>query len=92
MGGFYDGRVAFAAEYVAGQAGGEFLVELFGVTHASAQDDDVRVDYVDDGSQASGQVFQVLVQGFGGLRVAMPGMFNNGMGGQLLAGAQFVGE
>jgi|GEM_PF-2437247 hypothetical protein len=43
-------------------------------------------------SQAPGQVFQVLVQGFSGLWVSVSGIFNNGVGRQLLTGVQFVGE
>lgn len=92
MGGFYYGRVALAAKYVTGQPCRKFPVELSGVAHASAQHDDVGVNHVDYGGQAAGQVFQVLVQGFAGFRVAIAGGFGDGVGGLLVAGTQLVGE
>ncbi len=92
MGGFYDGRITFTTKHIAGQPSGQFPIDLFSITHAATQHDDVRVQHVDNGGQAPGQVLQVLLQGVGGLRVAISCVFNNGVSGQLLSGAQFVGE
>jgi len=89
---FGYGRVTLTTKHVAGKLSRQFPIDLFRITHAVTQHDDVRVQHVDNGGQAPGQVLQVLLQGVDGLRVAISCVFNNEVGRLLLAGAQFVGE
>ena len=92
MGGFHNRRITLTPKHIARKPSRQFPIYLFRITHAATQHDDVRVQHVDNGGQASGQVLQVLLQGFGGLRIAISGVFNNDVSGQLLSGAQFVSE
>jgi len=92
MGGVHNRRITLTTKHIAGKLSGQFPIDLFSITHAATQHDDVRVQHVDNGGQAPGQVLQVLLQGFGGSRVAISGVFNNGVSGQLLSSAQFVSE
>ena len=92
MGGFHNRRMTLTPKHIARKPSRQFPIDLFRITHAATQHNDVRIQHVENGGQAPGQVLQVLLQGFGGLRVAISGVFNNVVGGQLLSGVQFVGE
>lgn len=90
MGGFHYRRSTLSTKHVLRQPWRQFPVDLFGITHTAAQHNNVRVQYIDNRRQATGEVIQVLVQSFSSPFVGLKSVIDDIASRLFLTGQQFV--